>query len=285
MRYLLTIGLLLSLLGNAAPPPRLVVLVPSMGDDLFAIGAGSQVVGESRFTDDRPAERGVPIVADFQSVDVEKIIALHPDVVVGIPSQAAMVAPLQRAGIRVVLTADDSYDDIFSNVRTLGDLSGHSTEAEALIESLQRQTAQLRARAKQFAYRPRVFFVLSTGPIWTVGRGAYLATLLEFAGARNAASDLTAPWGQYSEEALLRAQPDVIFADRETALRDVLSREPWRSLRAVREGHIYTPDDRRINDALFRPGPNYNEGLRWLIERLSPLSTPKTPAARSNRSS
>jgi len=284
MRISLAFALTLALLGSAATP-RLIVLVPSMGDDLFAIGAGREVIGESRFTDDLPAERGVPIVGDFESLDVEKIVALHPDAVVGIPSQAALVAPLRRAGIRVVLVADDSYQDIFSNLRMLGDLSGRRSQADTLIENLQRETARLREQARRFAYHPRVFFALGTGPIWTVGRGSYLATLLEFAGARNAASDLTTPWGQYSEEALLHAQPDAIIAGHDTALRAVLGREPWRSLQAVREGHVYTPDDARIDDALYRPGPNYNEGLRWLIERLSPLSTPKTPAARSNLNS
>lgn len=256
-----------------------------MGDDLFAIGAGPQIVGVSRFTDDLPAERKVPRVADFQSVDVEKIVALHPDVVVGIPAQATLIAPLRRARIRVVLLADDSYADIFSNLRELGDLSGRRAQADALIAKLQGETAVLRARANRFAYHPRVFFALGTGPIWTAGPGSYLGTLLGFAGARNAADGVTMSWAQFSEEALLRAQPDAIIADPDTNLRSVLGREPWRSLNAVREGHVYTPEPRRIDNALYRPGPNYNEGLRWLIERLSPLSTPKTPAARSNPNS
>jgi iron complex transport system substrate-binding protein len=264
----------------SAPPPRLVTLMPAMGDDLFAIGAGPQVVGISRFTEDNPAAKNIPLVGDFQSVDVEKIVALHPDVVIGDPSQATLVAPLRRAGIRVVLLKDDSYQDIFANLRTLGDLSGRRLQADAVIARLEQETSQLRARAARFAYHPRVFFALGTGPIWTAGPGSYLATLLAFAGARNAAVDLHEPWAQYSEEALLRAQPDAIVADYETPLRSVLEHEPWRSLRAVHEGHVFLVVDRRIDDALFRPGPNYNEGLRWLIERLSPLSTSKIPSAR-----
>lgn len=284
MRHLLPLALAVALAGSAAPP-RLVAIVPSMADDLFAIGAGPQVVGVSRFVDDVAAAKNVPVVADFQSVDVERIVALHPDVVVGMPSQAAMVAGLRRAGIRVVLIPDDSYEDIFTDLRTLGDLSGRRPQAEALIARLQHETAQLRARAERFAYRPSVFYVVGTGPIWTVGRGSYIATLLEFAGGRNAAAGLTTPWGQYSEEALLRAQPDAVIAGRDTPISGVLAREPWRSLRAVREQHVFTPEDARIDDALNRPGPNYNEGLRWLIERLSPLSTSKTPSARSNPNS
>ena len=277
MYRIAVLGAILALLG-AASPPRIVVLVPSLGEDLFAIGAGPQVAGVSRFTDKTPQERDVPIVADFQSVDTERIVAIHPDVVVGIPSQAMLVGPLEHAGVRVVLVKDDTYDDIFTDIRTLGDLSGHRPAADALVAKLQTETARLHARAQHFDYHPRVFFALGSGPIWTAGRGSYLGTLLQLAGARNIASDLATPWGQYSPEALLRAQPDAIIVGYDTDLRTAVGREPWRSLNAVRNGDLFIPD-KSVTDALYRPGPDYNEGLRWLIERLSPLSTSKTPSA------
>ncbi|HEV7178443.1 MAG TPA: hypothetical protein VGN11_01125, partial [Candidatus Baltobacteraceae bacterium] len=70
-------------------------------------------------------------------------------------------------------------------------------------------------------------------------------------------------------EALLRAQPDVIVTDPSTGLRNVLQNEPWRSLRAVQQHHVYMISPA---DVLERPGPRYNEGLAWLIERLAPLA-------------
>lgn len=272
---------MLCCLGASPPSPRLVTLVPSLAEDAFAVGA--HVVAVSKFTDDSPQARGLPVVADFQSVDVETILRLHPDVVVGIPAQARLTEPLRRAGVRVVLIPDDSYEDIFRDLRAVGQLADRRSQAEHVIAQLQRETAQLHARAVR-AYRPSVFFALGTGPIWTVGPHSYLATLIELAGGRNAANDLATPYGEYSEEALLRAQPDAIVSGQETNIQDVTGREPWRSLRAVREGHVFTITDQRVANALFRPGPRYTEGLRWLIERLSSLSTPKTQNARSNRS-
>ncbi len=252
-----------------------------MAEDAFAIDAN--VVAVSRFTDDMPQAATLPKVADFQSVDVEEIVRLHPDAVVGIPSQARLIAPLQRAGIRVVLIPDDTYDDIFRDLREIGAISQRSAQAAREIDRLHRETVQLQASVRR-GKRPSVFFALGTGPIWTVGPHSYLATLIELAGGRNAANDLSTPWGEYSEESLLRAQPDAIVAGTETNLHGVLDREPWRSLNAVREGHVFTVSDARIANALYRPGPRYTEGLRWLIERLSSLSTPKTQNARSNRS-
>ncbi len=265
----------------AAPSPRIVTLVPSLGDDAFAIGAN--VVGVSKFTN-LPRGRTVPFVCDFQSVDTERVLELHPDAVIGIPAQARFTRSLANAGVRVVLADDDSFDDIFTDLHTVGVLAHRVPQADALARRLRAQTAALQRRVT-WRVRPSVFFVLGTGPIWTAGPHSYLDRLLTLAGARNAAGALRAPWGEFSAEALLRAQPDVLVAGSDADLASVLKREPWRSLRAVREGHVFIVKDSRINNALYRPGPDYNEGLRWLIERLSSLSTSTTHPARSNRNS
>ncbi|MGB8796540.1 MAG: ABC transporter substrate-binding protein, partial [Candidatus Aquilonibacter sp.] len=180
---------------------------------------------------------------------------------------------------------DDSYDDIFTDLQTLGQLTGHVAQARAEIAALKSETARLRATVAHRAYRPSVFIALGTGPIWTVGPSSYIGHLIELAGGRDAAADLPSPWGEYSDEALIRAQPDAIVAGHDTDLTSVQTREPWRSLRAVHEGHVFAITDPRVENALMRPGPHYNEGLRWLIERLSSLSTPTTPTDHSNPNS
>ena len=251
---------------------RIVALVPAYAADLFAMGAGDRVVGVSKFSDRVPGAAALPKVADFATVDTERIVALRADRIVGIPAQAREVESLKRAGIPVTLISDDRFDDIFAAIATLGDLSHHRAQADALAAKLRARTAQLESSTKTFARRPRVFVVLGTGPIWTAGRGSFIETLIERAGGRNAAHDLAQPWGQYSEEALLRSQPDALVAGPEVHLEDVLGREPWRSLRAVRERRIFSIPDRATIDALYQPGPTYNEGLHWLIERLSAIA-------------
>ena len=254
---------------NALEKPRIVSLVPSFTEDLFAIGAGSEVVGVSAFSDTPTAARALPRVSDFSSVDVEKIVALRPTVVVGIPSLARLVQPLRRVGIDVRLLGDDNFDDIYRVISVLGAASERTTQAGHLIARLRDQTRRLHARTRTFSHHPSVFVVLGTGPIWTAGAGSYVGRLIALAGGRDAAEDLRTPWGEYSAEALVRAQPDAIVAGSESHLKSVLNREPWRSLRAVREHHVYLLRD---SDLLFRPGPRYNEGLLWLIQHLTPLS-------------
>jgi len=254
----------------ASPPARVVALVPSLVEDLYAVGAGEAVVGVSAFTGDVAQTKGLPRVADFASIDAERIVALHPDLVLGIPAQERLIDPLRRAGLRVVLIPDDSYDQIFESLHEVGNLTGHAPEARAEIAALQAQTARLRARTRGFARHPSVFVALGSAPIWTVGNGSYIATLVRMAGGRNAASDLPGAYGEYSAEALLRDDPDAIVTDRATQLESVLDREPWRSLRAVRLHRVYLVEPSAM---LERPGPRYNQGLQWLIERLAPLAT------------
>ena len=269
MKNVLLAALAALVAATSAPHPRIVALMPSLVEDFFAVGAGAHVVGVSVYSD-VPGTKGLPVVADFSSVDAEKIVALHPDVVVGIPAQARLVESLRRAGVKVVLLPDDSYDSIFTNITAAGALSNRSHEAGELAAKLAKRTGELRAQTRSFKRKPSVFVVLGTGPIWTAGKKSYIATLISMAGGRNAADDLDAAYGQYSAEALLRNQPDVIVTDPSVHLGAVLQSEPWRSLNAVKRGHVFTVDPAAL---LERPGPNYNEGLHWLVERLTPLAT------------
>jgi iron complex transport system substrate-binding protein len=246
-------------------PRRIVSLIPSLTEDLFAIGAGSMVVGVSAYTDYPPAAKALPVVATFASADAERIVQLHPDVVVGISSQTAPAADVRKAGIRTVLLDDDGFDDIFRDIEALGLLTGRADEAHALSDRLRARTTALMRTVPKRARTPRVFVVLGVGPIFTVGDASYVGKLITLAGGVNAARIHDA-YGAYSAEALLAMQPDVLVADPTVQLQSVLDRPPWNALRAVREHRIaYLPDPA----ILERPGPRYNDGLAWLIGILN----------------
>ncbi len=265
--------LLLALCACAVPherhvPPaqrRVVALMPSFVEDLIALGAARQIVGVSSGTGDVPTVRRVPIVADFASVNAERIVALRPDVVLAIPAQMRFLVPLQRVGIDVETLPDDSYDDIFFDLHRIGAIVGREAQARAEIARLRQETARLRRSEPHFTTPPSVFVVIGAQPIWTVGNGSYIATLLRLAGARDAAGSLGTAYGEYSAEALLREQPDAIVTDPSTEIGSVEGREPWRSLRAVRLHRVFVIPNASL---LERPGPRYVEGLAWLIRVL-----------------
>ena len=262
----LVAALTISACAPAAPahadlPHRVVSLIPSLTEDLFAIGAGPMVVGVSEYTDYPPAATALPIVASYGSADVERIVQLHPDVVVGIAAQSAPAADVRKTGIRTVLLDDDGFDDIFRDIEALGLLTGHADDAHNLTDRLRAQTTELLRGVHRRAHPLRVFVVLGVGPIYTVGGASYIAKLIELAGGTNVAL-LPAAYGAYSAEALLAVQPDVLIADPTVQLQSVLDRPPWNALRAVRAHRIaYLPDPA----ILERPGPRYNDGLAWLI--------------------
>lgn len=267
---------------RAAVPPsqrRIVALMPSFVSDLISIGALRQIVGISSGNEDVAAVRDVPLVADYAGVDVERLVALRPDVVVAIPAQTRFLLPLRRLRIDVEALPDETYADIFTDLRRLGELSGHERAAASEIARLQRTTALLHAHAPHMSRPPSVFVVLGTQPIWTAGADSYIGTLITLAGGRDAAGDLPLDYDEYSAEALLRAQPDAIVSDPSTQLASVLGREPWRSLRAVQRGRVYIVPNASI---LERPGPQYVRGLAWLIGVLAEATLP-APADASPR--
>jgi len=252
------------------PVKRVVTLVPSIAEDLFAIGAGGEVVGVSAFSDYPPAARKLPQVAGFASISTERIVALHPDLVVGIVAQDRLVGDLRRAKVQTMLLHDDSYDDIFSNLLTLGVVTDHARDAAGFVRRLHARTAAIQQSVKPRKRKPSVFVVLGTSPIFTVGKGSYIDTLIAMAGGSNAANDVAAPYARYSAESLLARQPDVLIADPTIHLDDVLGQPPWSALRAVREHHLYVLPDAAI---LERPGPRYNDGLAWLVATLAHVPT------------
>jgi iron complex transport system substrate-binding protein len=252
------------------PVKRVVALVPSIAEDLFAVGAGDKVVGVSAYTDYPPQAKPLPQIATFASISTERIVALHPDLAVGIVSQERLVDDLRRAKVQVMLLHDDSYADIFNNLIALGVVTDRRRDAEAYVRRLRARTAAILRGVKPHRRPPSVFVVLGTAPIFTVGKGSYIDTLIAMAGGRNAAADINAPYARYSAEALVARQPDVLIADPDIRLRDVLGQAPWTALRAVRGHHLYVLPDAAI---LERPGPRYNDGLAWLVATLAKVST------------
>jgi iron complex transport system substrate-binding protein len=248
---------------SPAPAPRRIVsLVPSLTEDLFAVGAGSSVVGVSQYTDYPPEAKRLPQVASFAAINAERVVALHADLAVGIPAQDRLAGDLRRTGIRVELIRDDTFGDIFTDLTTVGELTAHAAEARAVIARLRARTGTLMRSVKRRARKPSVFVVLGVAPVYTIGKGSYIAALIEMAGGRNAAADVNAPYARYSAEALVARQPDLLVVDPDVRLNDVLSQPPWNALRAVKEHRVYTLPDAAI---LERPGPRYNDGLAWLI--------------------
>ena len=264
------------LLASVLAPHRIVSLLPSLTEDICALGLQAQLVAVSSYSRDIPCAKGLPRIDDAQSVDNERIVALHADLVIGLPSQEQLVAPLRAIGIHVVLLPDERYRDIFLDIARIGTAAGVPQRAARLVAELRRRAAELHARTRSFRTHPRVFVALSVAPIWTVGPQSYIARLIELAGGRLAVTQLAQPYAMFSAERLLALRPEVIVATRDSEIGSVAAKVPWRDLPAVRLHRILIPPN---DDILVHPSPRFIEGLRWLIQQLQPIANHSAPSS------
>lgn len=256
-------------------PQRIVSLAPSNTEILFAVGAGAQVVGRDDFSD-YPAEAlGISSIGgSMGQYNQEAILALQPDLVLAAEiNPPQLVAALEQLGLNVYyLPNPTTLEQMYANLETVGRLSGHESEAKALVASLQARVAAVDARVKTLSNTPSVFYELdSTDPSkpYTAGGGTFVDLLIGRAGGRNVAGGLTTPWAQVGLEQLLAWDPQIILlgdAAWGATPESVAARPGWNALTAVQQGKVFPFDDNLVS----RPGPRLVDGLEQLARLLHP---------------
>ena len=249
-----------------APARRIVSLLPSFTELLFAIGAGDRLVGRTTWCDYPPEALAVPSVGDGIPPNVEAVAARHPDLVVLYRSGPNVTAAeqLDRLGIRTVLFDLNRLEELGPVARRLGQLTGHERAGDSLAVTLDSLAAQPLAPSPQSL----VFLVWDTPPI-VIGAGSYLDRLAALAGARNVFHDIGSPSAQVSIETIAARDPDFVAVLADSAMRApprYATRPEWRVVRAVREGRFLLLPGRLFG----RPSPRVAEAVRQLHRLLGP---------------
>ncbi len=256
-------------------PQRIVSLAPSNTEILFAVGAGRQVVGRDSFSD-YPAE--VKSIKDIGGsmgkYDTEAIVALHPDLVLaGEINTPELVNSLQKLGLTVFYLPNPStLEGMFANLETVGQLTGHSSAAATLVNSLKKRVAAIDAVIMPLNYAPTVYYELdATDPTkpYTAGPDTFVDLLISRAGGVNIGRSLTSQWAQISLEQVVVSNPAIIILGDSaygTTADSVKLRSGWSGLAAVQNGQIYPFDDNLVS----RPGPRLVDGLETLAKLLHP---------------
>ena len=198
---------------GSAPQPRtdgarrVVSLVPAVTEILFAIGAGPQVVAVSSYDDFPPDVKSLPRVGALLDPDVERILALRPDLVIAYGSQTDLQGQLDRAHVPVFSYRHAGLAGMFQTIRAVGTATGRQGEAERLARSLQAQLDAVRARV-QGRRRPRTLLVFERDPmtlrgLYVSGGRGFLHEMLEIAGGENVFADVQREAVQPSHETLL----------------------------------------------------------------------------------
>src|SRR6266513_3783079 len=246
----------------AAPARRIVSLLPSFTEILFAIGAGDRLVGRTAWCDYPPAALAVPSVGDGIPPNVEAVAARRPDLVVLYRSgpNATAAEQLERLGVRTMLFDLNRLEELGPVARRLGLLTGHQRAGDSLAAALDSLAVQLPIPSTQ-----SLVFVVWDNPPIVIGAGSYIDRLAALAGARNVFHDIGSPSAQVSIETIAARDPDFVAVLSESAvLPPYATRPEWRVVRAVRERRfLFLPGQ------LFgRPGPRAAEAIRELRRRL-----------------
>jgi iron complex transport system substrate-binding protein len=252
-----------------APPRRIVTFAPANTEILFALGLGDRVVGVSgRYDDYPPAARGIEEVGGSTGVEpnLEKVVSLRPDLLLATSGGDEWKRRLRQLGITVFSIDATSFDDVLHDIRTVGRLTGADQPAAALTANMAAEAAEVKARVGspvscfyEVYYQP---------PVYTVGPGSFVFSLLELAGCDPVTANLRTQYPQVSVEAIVKADPAVYLVDSLSApsVAAVGKRPGYDALSAVRDHRVVIID----SDLVTRPGPRVVEGLRELADALHP---------------
>jgi iron complex transport system substrate-binding protein len=248
----------------AAAPRRIVSLVPSLTELVYAIGAGGRLVGRTSY-DRIPAQVvNVPDLGPGLRPNVEAVLAARPDLVILYASQDNRDAArrLRTAGVTTASYKVDGIADFARVTEALGRITGDTAEARITIDTVGRTLANTLASTAALP-RPRVFWFLWENPLLAVGGGSFLNELLHVAGGRNVYDSLPEPSPPVTFEDLIRRDPDIVLASPKTRAR-MLADPRWRTLRAVREGRVLVFDTTIVNGPSARVGSSAESLARVL---------------------
>lgn len=243
------------------PAQRIISLAPHITELLFAIGAGKQVIALDDASDYPEAAKALPKVANYRSLNTERILALSPDLIVAWGSaQSQVVQPLVQLGIKVFFSAPATFDDLSTELSQLGELTGHQAQAAAVISDYEQELTKLRLE-----YQDRtpltVFYQIAEVPLMSANDSTWMSQAVTLCGGVNIMADSLAPYPQVNAEQVLAQNPDVIVAADNAELRHW---QQWPALQAVANQQLLTVDA----NLLHRFTPRSTQGIRQLCEQL-----------------
>jgi cobalamin transport system substrate-binding protein len=252
------------------PPRRIVSLVPSVTELLYAIGAESVLVGVTDFCDYPPEATRKPHVGGMLSPNLETLVTLKPDLVVATRSgnTEETFDQLKRLGLPVYLVDPVTVADVLRLVSDLGELTGHRDGAAAVDKDIERRIAAVRERVAGRPL-PRVLYVLWPEPLIVPGKGALVSELIAIAGGASVTADQGQGYPRMSLEAAVGRAPEVIILASHGSRGGPAARQRWerlQSLPAIKSGRLYTAD----GDLMHRYGPRFLVGLESLARFIHP---------------
>lgn len=246
----------------AQTPHRIISLAPSITEDLFALGLGGKVVGDTTYDNYPPAAVNITKVGGFSSPSIEKIVSLNPDIVFASSLENnTLLSTLSGYGIPTVVINPTSLTGILNDLSLIGKVSGSAGNSSALVANL---TQKMTANSISVASHPRVLYLVWYDPIMSAGADTFEGDIIAHAGGINVAQLANVSgYGTMSKESIVALNPSVIIANsamNSTAVQQVKSDPALATVDAVKNGKIYILD----SDIISRPGPRAFDALEQI---------------------
>lgn len=251
----------------AAPPQRIVTLLPSLTESVCALGGCARLVGTDRYSN-APAEvLALPKLGGLEDAQIERIVALRPDVVLMSPSDR-VVERLEALGVRLAVLEARDHDGVRRVLQAVAGLLGTPQAAAPVWARIEAQVADAARRVPPALRGRRVYFEVDASP-YAAGRGSFIGETLARLGLDNVVPRALGPFPRLNPEFVLQARPDIVMAQRRFA-DEMPGRPGWASLRALRERQVCAFDSAPY-DVLVRPGPRLGEAAGLLADCLAAL--------------
>lgn len=267
-------GAALACPATAAPPQRIVTLLPSLTETVCALGACERLVGTDRYSNWPAAVRALPKLGGLDDAQLEHIVALKPDLVLTSGS-ARVAARLQGMGIAVLALEADSLADMRRVTEQVAQALGQPGAGLALAQRVDAQIAEAATRVPAALRGQRVYFEIDSAP-YAAGEKSFVGELLARLGLANIVPAALGPFPKLNPEFVVRAQPDLVMAE-QAELAKMPGRPGWGGLRALRE-HRECGFSTARYELLIRPGPRTGEAADLVVQCLVGLNRPATAA-------
>lgn len=248
-------------------PQRIVSILPGMTEVLFELGLDERIVGVTANCDYPEAAKSKQVVGDW-IINMEVLLSLEPDLVVGMPSaNQATIQDIEQHGIDVLAIEAQSIADTIELYRKIGEVTGSVKRAEQIANNMEKILAELDEKVEKISSddQKKVFMEIGYEPLFTVGRGSLQHELLERAGGKNVVQ-VDSPWVEYSVEQVIKDNPEaIIVLHPASTIEDVLSRNGYHNILAIEENNITTTIDANL---LVRPTSRIVTGMEQIYEFL-----------------
>jgi len=255
----------------SAEPKRIVSLVPSLTETLYALGAGENVVGVTIF-DTYPEEAQANaeyVFEDTLNPNIEQIISLNPDLIVMGPFNDELTEKIRSLNIPVAKYDPQTIDQVYQTIEGLGTITNKNISANELVAAMKEKESVIVEKANTIPDEEKVsVWVEVAQDFWTAGKGTFIDELVTKAGGVNIVNDNG--WIQYSEENVIASNPQVIITTYEhydpNAVSNIYNRTGWQDIDAVLNNRVSNVNDDLVN----RPGPRIIDGLEEMAKTLYP---------------